>query len=130
MITFLCVKQIGYELLVKKRYKQMEIFLLKKMIILSFRFLFLDKKIQDKFVWIQKMIKGLLKRNFENKTLYVVRIKIRLNLIRYINSVINSKLMQDKICFFFLFVGKTKFSWNTDLILITETSNGEQLFCF
>ena len=76
------------------------------------------------------MIKGLLKRNFENKTLYVVRIKIRLNLIRYINSVINSKLMQDKICFFFLFVGKTKFSWNTDLILITETSNGKQLFCF
>ena len=130
MITFLCVKQIGYELLVKKRYKQMEIFLLKKMVILSFRCLFLDKKIQDKFVWIQKMIKGLLKRNFENKTLYVVRIKIRLNLIRYINSVINSKLMQDKICFFFLFVGKTKFSWNTDLILITETSNGKQLFCF
>ena len=30
MITFLCVKQIGYELLVKKRNKQMEIFLLKK----------------------------------------------------------------------------------------------------
>ena len=59
MITFLCVKQIGYELLVKKRYKQMEIFLLKKMIILSFRCLFLDKEIQDKFVWIQKMIKGL-----------------------------------------------------------------------
>ena len=59
MITFLCVKQIGYELLVKKRNKQMEIFLLKKMIILSFSCLFLDKEIQDKFVWIQKMIKGL-----------------------------------------------------------------------
>ena len=59
MITFLRVKQTGYELLVKKRYKQMEIFLLKKMIILSDSCLLLDRETQNKFVWIQKMIKGL-----------------------------------------------------------------------
>ena len=59
MITFLRVKQTGYELLVKKRYKQMEIFLLKKMIILSYSCLLLDRETQNKFVWIQKMIKGL-----------------------------------------------------------------------
>ena len=59
MITFLCVKQTGYELLVKKRYKQMEIFLLKKMTILFYSCLLLDRETQDKFVWIQKIIKGL-----------------------------------------------------------------------
>ena len=58
----------------------MEIFLLRKNDDNNFVLqLFLDEEIQDKFLWIQKMIKGLLKRNSEKRVLYVVRIKIRLN---------------------------------------------------
>ena len=52
--------------------------------------------------------KSLWKRDFEKRILYIVRIKIRLNLIRYMNFAINSKLMQDWT------VEKAKLSWNID----------------
>ena len=45
------------------------------MMILSYNILFLYREIQDKFIWIQKHV--LLKRNFEQRIFYVVRIKIR-----------------------------------------------------
>ena len=93
--TFLCVKQIKHVLLARRKGKQQRYFWWKKtIIILSYSCLFLDEKMQNKVVWIQKTIKDLGKRNFEERILYVVRIKIRLNLIRFMNVVINSKRMQ------------------------------------
>ena len=44
--------------------------------------LFLDKEIQGKFLWILKVTKDFLKRNFKKRIVYIVRIKTRLNLIR------------------------------------------------
>ena len=63
----------------------------------------------------------------KKRIVYIIRIKIRLNLIRYMDFM-NSNLMQDWSWFFSL--KKTKFSWNIDLILVTETFNGKSFFLF
>ena len=57
--------------------------------------------------------------------MYITRIEIRLNLISY-RDFMNSNLMEDWSWFFSL--KKTKFSWNIDLILVTETFNGKSFF--
>lgn len=57
--TFLCVKQVEHVLLAKRKDKEQRHFWKKTIIILSYNCLFLDEKIKNKVVWIQKMIKDL-----------------------------------------------------------------------
>ena len=77
-------------------------------IILFYSCLFLDEEYTSQICLDPENDKSLWKRDFEKRILYVVRIKIRLNLIRYMNFAINSKLMQDWT------VKKAKLSWNID----------------
>ena len=88
--TFQYVKQVGYVLTVRESIKTGNIFVKERKgewfcpraCCLCLRI------IKHKLIWIQKVGKGLWKRTFEKRTLYIFRIKARLNLTRWMKVLL------------------------------------------
>ena len=72
--TFQCIKQVWYILSVREGIKTGDIFAEEGEEFCPRAFCLRVGKVRAKLIWIQRVIKGLSKRNFEKRILYVFSI--------------------------------------------------------